>query len=71
LDQLIERLHSEFDVEKRYALAAEAQQLILDDAAYMFLTYTPINIVSKSNVKGAAMYPIDFYLLDRNIKVEQ
>ncbi|WP_366291622.1 ABC transporter substrate-binding protein [Paenibacillus sp. AN1007] len=71
LDQLIEGLHSEFDVEKRYALAAEAQQLILDDAAYMFLTYTPINIVSKSNVKGAAMYPIDFYLLDRNIKVEQ
>ena len=71
LDQLIERLHSEFDVEKRYALAAEAQQMILDDAAYMFLTYTPINIVSKSNVKGATMYPIDFYLLDRNIKVEQ
>lgn len=70
LDELIERLHSEFDVEKRYALAAEAQQMILDDAAYMFLTYTPINIVSKSNVKGATMYPIDFYLLDRNIKVE-
>lgn len=70
LDELIERLHSEFDVEKRYALAAEAQQIILDDAAYMFLTYTPINIVSKSNVKGATMYPIDFYLLDRNIKVE-
>lgn len=70
LDELIERLHSEFDVEKRYALAAEAQQMILDDAAYMFLTYTPINIVSKSNVKGATMYPIDFYLLDRNIKAE-
>ncbi|PYE44404.1 ABC transporter substrate-binding protein [Paenibacillus barcinonensis] len=71
LDDIIQRLHSQFDVEKRYALAAEAQQLILNDAAYMFVTYTPINIVSKSNVKGATMYPIDFYLLDRNIKVEQ
>lgn len=71
LDEVITRLHSEFDVEKRYALAAEAQQIILDDAAYMFLTYTPINIVSKSTVHGATMYPIDFYLLDRNIKVGQ
>ncbi|CAJ0571002.1 unnamed protein product, partial [Mesorhabditis spiculigera] len=62
------QLHSEFDVEKRYELAAEAQQIILDDAAYMFITYTPINIVSKSAVQGATMYPIDFYLLDRNIQ---
>ena len=36
LDELIDRLHSEFDVEKRYALASEAQQIILDDAGYMF-----------------------------------
>ncbi|MCM3175694.1 ABC transporter substrate-binding protein [Paenibacillus sp. MER 99-2] len=71
LDGVINQLHSEFDVEKRYALAAEAQQMILDDAAYLFVTYTPINIVSKSTVQGATMYPIDFYLLDRNIKVNQ
>lgn len=71
LDEIIDRLPSEFDVEKRYDLAAEAQQIILDDAAYMFITYTPINIVSKNTVHGATMYPIDFYLLDRNIKVEK
>lgn len=71
LDAVIQQLHSEFDVEKRYELAADAQQMILDDAAYMFITYTPINIVSKSTVQGATMYPIDFYLLDRNIQVGQ
>ncbi|MFB5761844.1 ABC transporter substrate-binding protein [Paenibacillus medicaginis] len=71
LDKLISSLSSEFDTEKRYEIAAKAQQMILDDAPYLFVTYTPINIVSKSSVTGAAMYPIDFYLLDRNIRWQQ
>ncbi|OMC72490.1 ABC transporter substrate-binding protein [Paenibacillus sp. FSL H7-0326] len=71
LDAVIERLNAEFDLQKRYELAAEAQQIILNDAAYMFVTYTPINIVSKSFVKGATMYPIDFYLLDNQIRIEK
>lgn len=71
LDTLINSLSSEFETEQRYEIAAKAQQLIMNDAPYLFVTYTPINIVSKSTVAGATMYPIDFYLLDRNIRLGQ
>ncbi|NPV28104.1 MAG: ABC transporter substrate-binding protein [Firmicutes bacterium] len=63
LDALVDQLKTAFDTQKRNSIAKEAQQVLLDDAAFAFLVY-PKTIVAMSNkVKGITPSPTEYYLL--------
>lgn len=70
LDKVIEELGNTFETPKRYELAQKAQQIILDDAAFVFLVYPKSNLVAKSNISGLSLHPSDFYFINPQMKVE-
>lgn len=70
IDSLIDQYKSEYDTEKRYNIATEIQQILLDDNAGLFLVTPMSNRVSKSTVSGMEVYPIDFYMLDNKVDIK-
>ena len=58
---LTEKLHQAFEPEERAKLATELQQKILDDDGFFFVSHLNMGIVTKSNVKGMAAHPCDYY----------
>lgn len=70
VDALVEELKGTFDLEKRAEIGAKASQIILDDCAYLFLGYPTYNIVTTSNIDGLKHYPVNFYLIDKDICVK-
>ncbi|TEB08391.1 Oligopeptide-binding protein AppA precursor [Pelotomaculum schinkii] len=70
LDSLIGKLATEMDTQTRCNIAAQAQQMILDDCPYLFMAYTNNNVVCKSNITGVEAYPIDFYLMNNTVDIK-
>ena len=70
MDELIERLDSEFDDEKRIELAKEIQQKIIDDAGYIVVGHSKYYYVMSSGLKGLHTNPSEYYLLDANVYFE-
>lgn len=66
-DALSSALATEFDTAKRRQLIVQMQQLLLDDAAAVFYGYPKTNMVSKSTLKNAEVYPADYYWITSNI----
>ena len=64
----MDQLAVEFDKSKRRSLVIEAQQILLDDGAALFLGYAKANIVNKNWLTNVVMYPTDYYWLTKNIK---
>ena len=58
----------EFDPAKRRQLMIEMQQILLNDAAALFLGYPETNIVSSTKITGATMYPSDYYWVTNKIR---
>ena len=58
----------EFDPVKRRQLMIEMQQILLNDAAALFLGYPETNIVSSTKITGAIMHPADYYWITNKIK---
>lgn len=69
LDALIDQLKTTFDTQKRYAIAREAQQVVLDDAAFAFLVYPKEIMAINSKVKGIETSPTEYYLLNPEVTV--
>lgn len=67
---LTEKLHQTFEPEERAKLAIELQQKILDDDAFFFVSHLNMGIVTKSNVKGIAAHPSDYYEITADLDVE-
>ena len=67
---LTEKLHQAFEPEERAKLATELQQKILDDDAFFFVSHLNMGIVTKSNVKGMAAHPCDYYEITADLDVE-
>jgi len=57
----------EFDPAKRRDYAIQIQQLLMNDGAALFLGYPKTNIVTGSYLKGAVMYPSDYYWITNKI----
>ena len=57
VDELIERAATIYDSEKRKGLYHEAERMIVDDAPYVFLAYTPEFAVMKQKVKNWVWIP--------------
>ena len=64
------KLSETFKTEDRYALAAEASQVLNDDAANLFLTNSYLNMVSAAKVKNAKQPVADYYFITKDITVE-
>ncbi|WP_028309003.1 ABC transporter substrate-binding protein [Desulfitibacter alkalitolerans] len=70
LDAKIDELKTAYNMQDRYRIAKEAQQIILDDAGFIFLVY-PMNVlVVDSSVKNMSTHPSDFYLLNESVRME-
>ena len=67
---LTEKLHQAFEPEERAKLATELQQKILDDDGFFFVSHLNMGIVTKSNVKGMAAHPCDYYEITAVLDVE-
>lgn len=67
---LTEKLHQAFEPEERAKLATELQQKILDDDGFFFVPHLNMGIVTKSNVKGMAAHPCDYYEITADLDVE-
>lgn len=67
-DAIMDQLSTEFDKEKRKQLMIEAQQILLDDGAALFLGYPMTNIVANNWLTGVVMFPNDYYWLTNDIK---
>ncbi len=70
LDEVVQQLHGSFDSEERSELAVQAQQMILDDAAFFFVSHLNMGIVTKANVSGMAAHPCDYYEITADLKME-
>lgn len=70
VDRMIGRLQSVFDVNERQYLARDISQKILDDAACIYVSYIYGNTVTSSKVKNARQFPIDYYIITKDITVE-
>ena len=70
LDDLVKKLHGTFDTEERGKLAIEAQQTILDDDAYFFVSNLNMGLVSKANVSGLTAHPCDYYEITADLEVK-
>lgn len=68
LDKVFDQLSVEFDKEKRRQLIIQAQQLIMNDGAALFLGYPQTNIVSNKALTGVHMFPSDYYWITNLIK---
>ena len=54
-------------LQKRRDYAIQIQQLLMNDGAALFLGYPKTNIVTGSYLKGAVMYPSDYYWITNKI----
>lgn len=70
LDAKIDELKTAYDMLDRYRIAKDAQQLILDDAGFIFLVYPKNVLVVDSSVKNISTHPSDFYLLNESVRIE-
>ena len=70
VDDIVAKLHETFDTDERSKLAVEAQQTILDDDAYFFVSHLNMGLVSKSNVSGLTAHPCDYYEITADLEVK-
>lgn len=70
VDRMIGELQSVFDINERQSLARDISQKILDDAACLYVSYIYGNTVTSSRVKNARQFPIDYYIITKDITIE-
>ena len=70
IDEIVKEFNQTFDTEARQQLAAEASQILNDEAANLFLTNSYLNMVSVAKVKNAVQPVADFYFITKDITVE-
>lgn len=70
-DALIAKFNDAYTAEERYALAFEAAQLLVDDAADLYVTAVPMSTVSKAYVKNAEQPTVDYYMITKDTTIEK
>ncbi len=70
-DELITKLVSEFDLQKRKEITIEAQEVINKDVANIYITATKNNSVYNQSVKNITVFPIDYYFITKDTTVEE
>jgi peptide/nickel transport system substrate-binding protein len=70
LDAIIDELTTTFEPEKRQELTIEAEKILLDDAATIYLVGENNFVVANTKVKNITPYPIDYYFIDNKMGIE-
>jgi len=70
VDALIDQLSVTFDQNERSNIAKQAQQILIDDVADIYLLYPSATVVSTTKVKNVPVHPIDYYLLTKDSTIE-
>ena len=70
VDALIDQLSVTFDQNERSNIAKQAQQILVDDVADIYLLYPSATVVSTTKVKNVPVHPIDYYLLTKDSTIE-
>ena len=71
VDSLLDELANTMDTDARKDLIVKIQQDIMDDAATVFFGYENTFLISKSNVEGLVMYPMDYYWVTADMKLAE
>ena len=70
LDALIDTSDGTLTREERGSLAVEAQQTILDDCSFFFVSHLNMGIVTSSSVTGMEAHPCDYYEITAELDVK-
>lgn len=70
LDAVIDKMSQTFDLEGRTALTLDAQKILLDDVASIYLVGENNFVVARNNVRNVVPYPIDYYFVDNGLTIE-
>ena len=69
LDEVIEKLAQTFDIAGREALTIEAEKIMLDDCATIWLVGENNFVVANGSVSNITPYPIDYYFVDNHLTI--
>ena len=70
MDAVVEKLKTTFDIQQRYNLATEGSQILLDDAADLYLTNNMLTMISSSKLENCIQPVCDFYMITKDIKLK-
>lgn len=70
VEEIAKELSLEKDAKKRFALAKEAQELIVKEGKNIFLAYPQNNICRSTKVKNFSVHPLDFYQMNKDVEKE-
>ena len=71
VDKWLDELAETVDADARKELIVKIQQAIMDDAATIFFGYENTFLISKANVEGLVMYPMDYYWVTADMKMAE
>ncbi len=60
-DELLEKLATEFDIQKRADYAVQIQQIATEDSSFCYLFHLNMALVMKAGVTGMKQSPVDYY----------
>ena len=70
VDELLDKLASEFDEEKRKDMMIEIQQLIMNDIPPIFFGYETTYLITTKNIENAVMFPTDYYWITNKTNIK-
>lgn len=70
VNQLIQKLSTEFDTAERGKIAIALQQAILDDNAFIFCSFLEMNMISRAGVTGYTAHACDYYQVTADLDIE-
>lgn len=70
-DALIEQFNDAYTAEERSQIAHECAEILVEDAADLYVTAVPMNTVSQAYVKNATQPTIDYYMITKDITIEK
>lgn len=68
LQALAAELDTAFDPDRRAQLAAQMQQQLLDDDAFVFCAHLQMNLVCQADVAGLKAHPCDYYEITADLR---
>lgn len=70
LDEIADKLAGAFDLEKRRELTIEAEKVLLEDVASVYICGENNFVLANNKVKNITPYPIDYYFIDHKLTIE-
>ena len=71
LDKIIDQLSTAFDLKERQKLTIEAEKILLEDCATIYLVGENNFVVANQKVQNIVPYPIDYYFIDNGMSTKE